>query len=434
MKLFSLIAPAILAGSAYAGESFLLSEKGSAALAPLQGYAELQSQSYAAGDNFASEYLVPSASRFQTQALAGYDLVKLWENLPVLNVSIALYTDKNKKELVISFTSGASPSTYFDENNSQLVPYVPGTGDAPSTPVSTSGATLGSDKQATPVSPISVPTVPSPISGLEAKAHKVALRAAKYAWTFLKPFIKSYVKQFPGMVVRVLGHSLGGPLAGITGLELKDAGFGNVKVMTYGSPRYGNSDLAELTDRYFNNSLTFENLAEGNVTGFIRHAHDFDIITGLPSSDLGYAPAGLEVYLTNQELPVTPEDVVVCAPGSVNCDGLEKFNPPSVYSGVDNIFTELYKAHSLYYTYQVPSASNVAKTIGKSRASSDETASIGDLLTDINTLGGTFFKDLMNFVGPCVENNGLIGCADEVIKRIQTLYNLIKTIAGGSGL
>ncbi len=333
MKIQSL-ASSLLFSSVVLADSFLLSDKASNLLDALQTYAEIQSKSYAATNP--DDYAVPSTSLFQTDSVDKYSLAHVIDNVSTLNITAGLYLNNEINELVIALTSDAETSQYFNNETSQLVEY--------------ESATVGNY------------THYKRDFG-SALVHSGALDSFQEVWKQLEPVISDLIKKIPGLDLTVLGHSIAGPIAGLSGLQLAQSGY-NTKVLTYGSPKFGDAGLSQLIDNVFDNNGTFQKLSQGVLAGFIRHTHDYDVVTTLPSEKM-YAPHGLKVFLGSGQFPVQAEHVAVCAPGSVSCDGLEVLNPPSALFAL-TAFTHLFNSHISYFTYQIPVMSKISSIISQS--------------------------------------------------------------------
>ncbi len=336
MKLLSIASSVLFSTAVLADGSFLLSDKGASALGALQAYAEIQSQGYSATNP--DDYAVPSELLAYPPTADQISLTHVIDNASPLSISAGFYLNNAAKELIISFTSAAGLSDYLSDEAKQLIPY---------TFIASGNIT----------------------ENIDALVHSGAFAAFQTIWKEIEQVVADISGKIPGLNLTVLGHSIGGPIAGLSGLELARSGY-NTKVITYGSPRFGDSALSQLIDNVFNHNDAFEKLSQGIISGFIRHTHDFDIVTALPIDN--YAPNGLKIFLNNEQFPVRTNNVAVCAPGALTCDGLEKLNPPDLSIG--NIFgalTSLYNSHASYYTFQVPGNSRMLDTVDRFKKADD---------------------------------------------------------------
>jgi thioesterase domain-containing protein len=80
--------------------------------------------------------------------------------------------------------------------------------------------------------------------------------------------VKRLLNRFPDYKLVVTGHSLGGAVATLLALDLYAKGNKNVQLITFGSPRVGNTRFAKAASRVLKNSYRF--------------THNRDIVPHLP--------------------------------------------------------------------------------------------------------------------------------------------------------
>lgn len=102
-----------------------------------------------------------------------------------------------------------------------------------------------------------------------------------------------------GYELVLVGHSLGGAVAALAGLQFYARGYGPI-VTTFGEPRVGNEALA----RYINARFTPET--------FRRLTHVNDPVPLLPLTEWGFTSHESELYITQKELPPKPENILIC--------------------------------------------------------------------------------------------------------------------------
>ncbi|EGV60148.1 triacylglycerol lipase precursor [Yamadazyma tenuis ATCC 10573] len=108
----------------------------------------------------------------------------------------------------------------------------------------------------------------------------------------------------------VLGHSLGGAFALLSGIEFQLLGY-NPLVVTFASPRVGNKKMMRYVDKIFN-SEKIQILSQKQKQmskGFIRVVHKHDIVPMLPPSRISYVHGGVEYLITSTKLPHLPKDI-----------------------------------------------------------------------------------------------------------------------------
>lgn len=112
--------------------------------------------------------------------------------------------------------------------------------------------------------------------------------------------LTSAIKLFPSYKITVTGHSLGGAVATLLGMYIRDAGYG-ADVYTYGSPRVGNQALARYITHQSSNNY--------------RVTHLGDAVARLPPMQIGFRHTSPEYWLsdgTPRTVDYDPDDVVVC--------------------------------------------------------------------------------------------------------------------------
>ncbi|OBT93426.1 hypothetical protein VE01_08782 [Pseudogymnoascus verrucosus] len=149
------------------------------------------------------------------------------------------------------------------------------------------------------------------------------------SWTHTRPFLLPHLTRLAGVVpeyeTHLIGHSLGGALAALAGLEMRAQGV-EVVVTTFGEPRIGNVGLVGYLDSVFELG-TGRDGGEGEAARkgedrrdgergeggrFRRVTHRGDPVPLLPLTEWGYAMHGGEIYISSPGLPVGMGDVEMC--------------------------------------------------------------------------------------------------------------------------
>ncbi|OBT60823.1 hypothetical protein VE03_09917 [Pseudogymnoascus sp. 23342-1-I1] len=142
-------------------------------------------------------------------------------------------------------------------------------------------------------------------------------------WLHTRPLLLPHLTHLsailPHYETHLIGHSLGGALAALAGLELRARG-GRVVVTTFGEPRVGNVGLVGYFDSVFGLGEPGEGDGEEGGGGkkereggrFRRVTHAGDPVPLLPLTEWGYAMHGGEIYISSPSLPVLPSDVEMC--------------------------------------------------------------------------------------------------------------------------
>lgn len=113
----------------------------------------------------------------------------------------------------------------------------------------------------------------------------------------------------PEYKIKLTGHSLGGALALLTGIELRLLGY-DAMVITLASPKVGNSQFSRFVDTMFETTKLVSHIKqlksfESLENGYIRMVHRHDLIPFVPLTNK-YAHAGFEYYLSGEGPEQTP--------------------------------------------------------------------------------------------------------------------------------
>jgi hypothetical protein len=129
------------------------------------------------------------------------------------------------------------------------------------------------------------------------------------------PHLEAARFKFPGYQLHLVGHSLGGAVAALAGLEMDTQGW-NPIVTTFGEPRVGNTGLRRFIDQTF--GLPFGKSSRDNSRGsseelrYRRVTHVDDPVPLLPLLEWGYKPHAGEVYIAKSALQPGITDLQVC--------------------------------------------------------------------------------------------------------------------------
>ncbi|RMJ23986.1 Extracellular lipase [Aspergillus sp. HF37] len=108
--------------------------------------------------------------------------------------------------------------------------------------------------------------------------------------------IESAAKEYPDYTLVFTGHSFGGAMATLGATVLRNAGH-TIELYTYGSPRVGNTALAEYIT------------AQGSL---FRVTHTDDIVPNLPPTTFGFSHPSPEYWITSDNgETVTTSDIQV---------------------------------------------------------------------------------------------------------------------------
>lgn len=130
---------------------------------------------------------------------------------------------------------------------------------------------------------------------------------------FVLPHVKAALEQYPEYDLHLVGHSLGGAVAGLAGLEFEGMGL-KPTITTFGEPRIGNSGLRDWIDLRF--SLPSEHLSNSTKSlkagRYRRLTHVDDPVPLLPLQEWGYRAHAGEIYISKPDLQPSITDVRLC--------------------------------------------------------------------------------------------------------------------------
>lgn len=120
------------------------------------------------------------------------------------------------------------------------------------------------------------------------------------------PELETLVNQYPDYQITLVGHSLGGAVAALAGLELKGKGW-NPKVTTFGEPKIGNEGLMAYIDAAF---PSHNKNPEKNM--YRRVTHINDPVPLLPLKEWNFKMHAGEIYISKPDLSPKVHDLQHC--------------------------------------------------------------------------------------------------------------------------
>jgi hypothetical protein len=129
--------------------------------------------------------------------------------------------------------------------------------------------------------------------------------------TTILPHVAAALQKHPDYEVTLVGHSLGGAVAALAGLEMRLKGWDPL-VTTFGEPMVGNGDFVNYFDDQFGfgDAVTIPPMKGQR---FRRVTHINDPVPLLPLPEWGYQAHAGEIFISRSELPPALEDVHICA-------------------------------------------------------------------------------------------------------------------------
>ncbi|GME91899.1 hypothetical protein B5S28_g150 [[Candida] boidinii] len=168
----------------------------------------------------------------------------------------------------------------------------------------------------------------------------------KSVYDYMEKFyyqVEEVHQKYPDFQIYVSGHSLGGAIAALVGIEFKILGLDPI-VVTYGQPKVGNALLSNWMDSKFNSDTTISNYKSSSAVltknTFTRVTHLGDTVPHLPPTLLGYTHAGCEVQFQSPGINDTVSDIEVLGKfdyGTEIKEDIEIYGPYIASEDWDNI-------------------------------------------------------------------------------------------------
>lgn len=137
------------------------------------------------------------------------------------------------------------------------------------------------------------------------------------SWQNTRPIILPYLeenrKTYPEYSLHLVGHSLGGAVAALAGLEFDALGW-EPTITTFGEPKVGNSGMRTFVDKRFGLPQGNGSIADNGGLGgrYRRVTHVDDPVPLLPLQEWGYRPHAGEVYISKSALQPSIGDLQLC--------------------------------------------------------------------------------------------------------------------------
>jgi hypothetical protein len=133
------------------------------------------------------------------------------------------------------------------------------------------------------------------------------------SWVHTRPHVLPELEKtkafFPSYQLALVGHSLGGAVAALAGLDLLARGY-SPQITTFGEPRIGNAALAKYLDSRF--KLKGDLPENDTDLQYRRITHVDDPVPLLPLSEWGYAMHAGEIFISKSSLSPDIADVAHC--------------------------------------------------------------------------------------------------------------------------
>jgi len=133
------------------------------------------------------------------------------------------------------------------------------------------------------------------------------------SWVHTRPYVLPEMEEakaaYPDYQLTLVGHSLGGAVAALAGLDMLARGY-DPQVTTFGEPRIGNKALVSYLDERFD--LHAGTPKNDTKLRYRRVTHVDDPVPLLPLSEWGYAMHAGEIYISKPSLSPDIPDLNHC--------------------------------------------------------------------------------------------------------------------------
>ncbi|KAG9733016.1 extracellular lipase, partial [Aureobasidium melanogenum] len=229
-----------------------------------------------------------------------FELVKTWNTGQLMSDScgyIALSHSQSNPRIIVAFRGTYSIANTVVDLSTIPQEYIPYPGDPDS------GASKAGQKK------------PETPRCNKCTVHTGFYKSWKVASSAILPDLEAAVAAFPNYALTLVGHSLGGAVAALAGLELDSRGW-NPTVTTFGEPRLGNAALNQYLDQQFNllgsPSEAWANNFDERQLRYRRVTHIDDPVPLLPLTEWGYRMHAGEIYISKSALTPDVRDLQHC--------------------------------------------------------------------------------------------------------------------------
>ncbi|KAJ5477237.1 Lipase A [Penicillium diatomitis] len=161
-------------------------------------------------------------------------------------------------------------------------------------------------------------TIPQSLRCDNCTVHAGFMKSWLHTRPIILPIVFGALQTHPDYEIVLVGHSLGGAVATLAGLEMRLKGWDPL-VTTFGAPMVGNAQFARFLDATFQIGNYSDNGNDNDVgdvnvekSRIRRVTHVDDPVPLLPLQEWGYAPHAAEIYIAKSGLPPSVEDVRIC--------------------------------------------------------------------------------------------------------------------------
>ena len=240
-----------------------------------------------------------------------FELVTTWNTGPLLSDSCGyIALDHGKKRVIVAFRGTYSVANTIVDLSTVPQAYAPYPGD-------------GTDEDARTLMDVGRELLEGvgghtkrdvDDSKLPPKCNNCTVHMGFHAsWAHTRPHVLPELEKakafFPSYQLTLVGHSLGGAVAALAGLDLLARGY-DPQITTFGEPRIGNTALVKYLDSRF--ALEDQGGQDDTQLKYRRVTHIDDPVPLLPLSEWGYAMHAGEIFISKPSLSPDIADLSHC--------------------------------------------------------------------------------------------------------------------------
>ncbi len=204
-----------------------------------------------------------------------------------------------------------------------------------------------------------------------AKVHSGFYEALQQTWDGLNATFTAMNVIYPNYKTFIMGHSLGGAVAQLAGIELSLLGYDPL-VLSWGSPRIGNSKFVSYLNGLFDPQNSYDKIQQGTLYGNIRQVHEGDVVPYVPFPPT-YQHGGMRLFINKVDLTPSASQLVVYNPNddsqkyfSALIETIESLIEFGKEESDSNFIEVAIYGHLFYYVNQAScvTSSNIIETFG----------------------------------------------------------------------
>ncbi|KAF2014720.1 alpha/beta-hydrolase [Aaosphaeria arxii CBS 175.79] len=270
-----------------------------------------------------------------------FELIDTWNTGPLLSDScgyIALSHPPSPPRIILAFRGTYSIANTIVDLSTVPQEYVPYPGDDDS-----KTSDFVDPRIANPDSSDETPPPADPPKCTNCTVHTGFYSSWLNTRNAILSDLTEAIEKYPDYQLTLVGHSLGGAVAALAGLDFLARGW-QPRVTTFGEPRIGNKALMSYIDDRFN--IT----SNKDANSFHRVTHVSDPVPLLPLAEWGYSMHSQEIFISAPDLPPSVDDLQYCK-GDEDPDCIAGKESDGASWGIPARFKlwELFFAHRDYF-------------------------------------------------------------------------------------